>query len=66
MDIVDTLWVLGSAALVLFVTPGLTLSGGGMFRSKNVLAITTISLTTLGCSWCSRCWRPVRWHSDMT
>ena len=44
----DTLWVLLGAALVLFMTPGLALFYGGMVRSKNVLAITTISLTTLG------------------
>jgi Amt family ammonium transporter len=35
----DTAWVLVSAALVLFMTPGLALFYGGMVRSKNVLAI---------------------------
>ena len=35
----DTAWVLGSAALVLFMTPGLALFYGGMVRSKNVLGI---------------------------
>jgi ammonium transporter, Amt family len=35
----DTAWVLGSAALVLFMTPGLALFYGGMVRSKNVLSI---------------------------
>src|SRR4051812_50190703 len=35
----DTAWVLVSAALVLFMTPGLALFYGGMVRSKNVLAM---------------------------
>jgi Amt family ammonium transporter len=35
----DTAWVLGSAGLVLFMTPGLALFYGGMVRSKNVLGI---------------------------
>jgi len=35
----DTAWVLTSAALVLFMTPGLALFYGGMFLSKNVLAM---------------------------
>ena len=34
----DTAWVLASAALVLFMTPGLALFYGGMVRAKNVLA----------------------------
>jgi Amt family ammonium transporter len=38
-DTGDTAWVLGSAALVLFMTPGLALFYGGMVRSKNVLGI---------------------------
>ena len=33
----DTAWVLSSAALVLFMTPGLALFYGGLVRSKNVL-----------------------------
>jgi len=33
----DTAWVLVSAALVLFMTPGLALFYGGMVRAKNVL-----------------------------
>src|SRR5437016_11094218 len=33
----NTAWVLGSAALVLFMTPGLALFYGGMVRAKNVL-----------------------------
>ena len=33
----DTAWVLASAALVLFMTPGLALFYGGMVRAKNVL-----------------------------
>jgi Amt family ammonium transporter len=35
----DTAWVLASAALVLFMTPGLALFYGGMVRAKNVLGI---------------------------
>src|SRR5690606_28035502 len=33
----DAAWVLASAALVLFMTPGLALFYGGMDRSRNVL-----------------------------
>lgn len=34
----DTAWLLASAALVLFMTPGLALFYGGLVRSKNVLS----------------------------
>ena len=37
IDTGDTAWVLASAALVLFMTPGLALFYGGMVRRKNVL-----------------------------
>ncbi|QGG94493.1 ammonium transporter [Actinomarinicola tropica] len=37
MDPADLAWVLTSAALVLFMTPGLALFYGGMDRSRNVL-----------------------------
>src|SRR5215207_9958279 len=37
IDSGNTAWVLASAALVLFMTPGLALFYGGMVRSKNVL-----------------------------
>ena len=37
MDPGDAAWVLASAALVLFMTPGLALFYGGMDRSRNVL-----------------------------
>ena len=37
MESGDLAWVLASAALVLFMTPGLALFYGGMDRSKNVL-----------------------------
>ncbi len=37
LDTGDAAWVLGSAALVLFMTPGLALFYGGMDRSRNVL-----------------------------
>jgi len=35
----DTAWVLVSAALVLFMTPGLALFYGGMVQAKNVLGV---------------------------
>jgi len=35
----DTAWVLISAAMVLFMTPGLALFYAGMVRSKNALAM---------------------------
>ncbi len=35
----DTAWVLASAALVLFMTPGLALFYGGLVRAKNVLGV---------------------------
>ena len=35
----DTAWVLASAALVLFMTPGLAFFYGGMVRAKNVLGM---------------------------
>ena len=38
IDTGNTAWVLASAALVLFMTPGLALFYGGLVRSKNVLA----------------------------
>ena len=37
MDTGNTAWVLASAALVLFMTPGLAFFYGGMVRTKNVL-----------------------------
>jgi Amt family ammonium transporter len=47
MNATDTLWVILSAALVLFMTPGLALFYGGMVRSKNVLAIMMNSLAAM-------------------
>jgi Amt family ammonium transporter len=43
----DTAWVLTSAALVLFMTPGLALFYGGMVRRKNVLAMLIQNLTVM-------------------
>ncbi|MPZ53107.1 MAG: ammonium transporter [Acidimicrobiia bacterium] len=37
MDTGDTAWILVSAALVLFMTPGLALFYGGMDRTRNIL-----------------------------
>jgi Amt family ammonium transporter len=48
MNAVDTTWVLVSAALVLFMTPGLALFYGGMVRSKNVLAVMMNNYVTIG------------------
>jgi Amt family ammonium transporter len=45
---VDTSWVLISAALVLFMTPGLALFYGGMVRSKNVLAVMMNNFVAMG------------------
>jgi Amt family ammonium transporter len=43
----DTAWVLASAALVMFMTPGLALFYGGLVRSKNVLATVMQSFIAL-------------------
>ncbi|HEX3707342.1 MAG TPA: ammonium transporter [Mycobacteriales bacterium] len=47
VDSGDTAWVLGSAGLVLFMTPGLALFYGGMIRSKNVLAMIIANFATI-------------------
>src|SRR3954452_11121884 len=44
----DTAWVLVSAALVLFMTPGLAFFYGGMVRSKNVLGMLMPNFFALG------------------
>jgi Amt family ammonium transporter len=44
----DTAWVLVSAALVLFMTPGLALFYGGMVRSKNVLSVMMHAFVCMG------------------
>jgi Amt family ammonium transporter len=43
----DTAWVLASAALVLFMTPGLALFYGGMVRRKHVLAMLMQNFVTM-------------------
>ncbi len=48
MDTGDTAWVLASAALVLFMTPGLALFYGGMVRSKNVLGMLMQNVFAMG------------------
>ncbi|MGH9081985.1 MAG: ammonium transporter, partial [Acidimicrobiales bacterium] len=48
MNAGDTAWVLVSAALVLFMTPGLALFYGGMVRSKGVLAVMMQSFVCMG------------------
>jgi ammonium transporter, Amt family len=44
----DTAWVLVSAALVMFMTPGLAFFYGGLVRSKNVLGTIMHSFMALG------------------
>ena len=44
----DTAWVLGSAGLVLLMTPGLALFYGGMVRAKSVLNMMMMSFIALG------------------
>ena len=44
----DTAWVLISAGLVLFMTPGLALFYGGMVRSKHVLSMLAQNFATIG------------------
>ena len=44
----DTAWMLTSAALVLFMTPGLALFYAGMVRGKNVLSTIMYSLIAMG------------------
>jgi len=46
MDTGDAAWVLVSAALVLFMTPGLALFYGGMDRTRNVLNMLMVNF------WC--------------
>ena len=48
MDSGDTAFVLVSAALVMFMTPGLALFYGGMVRAKNVLGTVMHSFFALG------------------
>jgi len=48
MDTGDTTWVLVSAALVMFMTPGLALFYGGLVRSKNVLGTMMQSFAAIG------------------
>src|SRR5438270_6668721 len=50
----DTAWILGSAALVMFMTPGLALFYGGMVRSKsvlNIMVLTFVCLAVVGLLW---------------
>ena len=52
MDTGNTAWVLASAALVLFMTPGLAFFYGGMVRSKNVLGMLMQNFFAMGLSAC--------------
>ena len=48
IDTGNTAWVLASAALVLFMTPGLAFFYGGMVRAKNVLAMLMQNFFSMG------------------
>src|SRR5690242_20462887 len=48
IDAGNTAWVLVSAALVLFMTPGLALFYGGMVRAKHVLAMLMQNFFAMG------------------
>jgi ammonium transporter, Amt family len=48
MDSGATAWVLISAALVLFMTPGLAFFYGGMVRSKNMLGMLMQNVFAMG------------------
>ena len=48
MDTGNTAWVLVSAALVLFMTPGLAFFYGGMVRAKNVLGMLMQNFFAMG------------------
>ncbi len=48
MDTGDTAWLLTSAALVLFMTPGLAFFYGGMVRSKNILGMLMQNIFAMG------------------
>src|SRR4051794_29803029 len=48
MDSGNTAWVLASAALVLFMTPGLAFFYGGMVRAKNVLGMLMQNFFSMG------------------
>jgi Amt family ammonium transporter len=48
VDTGDTAWILISAALVMFMTPGLAFFYGGLVRSKNVLGTIMHSFMALG------------------
>jgi ammonium transporter, Amt family len=48
LDTGDTAWMLASAALVMFMTPGLALFYGGMVRTKNILAMLMQNFFALG------------------
>ena len=54
MNAADTAWVLGCAALVMFMTPGLALFYGGMLRVRSVLntmALTVACLAVVSVIW---------------
>jgi Amt family ammonium transporter len=48
VNTVDAAWLLVSAALVLFMVPGLALFYGGMSRSKNMLNMLMMNMICLG------------------
>ena len=57
IDSGDTAWLLASAALVMFMTPGLAFFYGGLVRAKNVvgtimqsfIALALVTVLFCGC-----------------
>ena len=48
MNTGDTAWMLISAALVLFMVPGLALFYGGLVAEKNIIAMMAQSFAAIG------------------
>lgn len=48
MNTVDAAWIVNSAALVLFMVPGLALFYGGMSRSENMVNMLMMNMVCLG------------------
>ena len=47
-DAGNTAWILASAALVLFMTPGLAFFYGGLVKSKSVISMLMMSFGAMG------------------
>ena len=51
----DTAWILACSALVLLMTPGLAFFYGGLVRSKGVLNMIMMSISSMVWSLCCGC-----------